>query len=75
MAAFNARELTVLAALAETFVRGNGPGRARLAADALEDVVDPAQLTDLHLVLRAMDFAGREPAPGRPSGVVHGHEP
>ncbi len=55
MAAFNARELTVLAALAETFVRGDGAGRARLAADALEAVADPAQLADLHLVLRAMD--------------------
>ncbi len=55
MAAFSDAELTILAALAETFVRGDGEQRARLAADALEQVADPAQLDDLHLVLRAMD--------------------
>ncbi len=55
VAAFSESELTILAALAETFVRGDGEGRARLAADALAQVADPAQLDDLHLVLRAMD--------------------
>ncbi len=55
MAAFSDAELTILAALAETFVRGDGEQRARLAADALEQVADPAQLDDLHLVLRAID--------------------
>jgi choline dehydrogenase-like flavoprotein len=55
MAAFSERELTLLEALADTFVRGDGARRARLAADALEQVADPAQLDDLHLVLRAMD--------------------
>jgi choline dehydrogenase-like flavoprotein len=55
MGAFSERELALLEALADTFVRGDGARRARLAADALEQVADPAQLDDLHLVLRAMD--------------------
>lgn len=49
------RDLAVLTALAETFVVGDGEGRARLAAEALEAATDPSQLRQLHLVLRAMD--------------------
>ena len=45
------------AALAETFVRGDGERRAALAADALEQVADPSQLRQLRLVLRLMDSA------------------
>jgi choline dehydrogenase-like flavoprotein len=47
-------ELATLTALAETFVRGDGERRGRLAGEALDLVADPAQLGQLHLVLRAM---------------------
>ncbi len=52
---WSAREEAVLAALAETFVRGDAERRGRLAGDALATIADPAQLGQLHLVLRAMD--------------------
>lgn len=69
MTAFSERELTLLEALAETFVRGDGARRAQLAADALEQVADPDQLRDLHLVLRAMDSrAVNLLLAGRPTG-------
>jgi choline dehydrogenase-like flavoprotein len=48
-------ELAVLAAVAETFVRGDALRRARLAAEALSAVADPAQLTQLRLALRAFE--------------------
>jgi len=48
-------ELATLEALAETFVAGDGARRARLAADALTGVADPAQLSQLRLVLRLME--------------------
>lgn len=55
MPGFSARERAVLTALAEAFVPGDGERRGRLAAEALEGVVDPSQLRQLRLVLRAMD--------------------
>ncbi len=45
-------ELATLAALAETFVRGGATRRARLAAEALDLAVDPAQVRQLRLALR-----------------------
>jgi choline dehydrogenase-like flavoprotein len=45
-------ELATLAAVAETFVRGDALRRARLAADALDAIADPAQVAQLRLVLR-----------------------
>lgn len=44
-----------LVALAETFVRGDAVHRARLAADALAEVADPAQLAQLRLALRMLE--------------------
>jgi choline dehydrogenase-like flavoprotein len=49
------REMAVLVALAETFVPGGAEARARLAGEALLGSADPAQLSQLRLVLRAMD--------------------
>ena len=49
------RELATLAELAETFVRGDSLRRSRLAADALLQVADPAQVAQLRLVLRVME--------------------
>jgi choline dehydrogenase-like flavoprotein len=49
------RELATLAELAETFVRGDSLRRSRLAADALLQVADPAQVGQLRLVLRVME--------------------
>lgn len=48
-------ELATLAALAETFVRGEAQRRARLATDALERAADPAQVDQLRLVLRVVE--------------------
>ena len=55
MPAFSGRERVVLGVLADTFVPGDGERRSRLAAEALEQVVDPSQLRQLQLVLQAMD--------------------
>ena len=52
---FTERDLRVLTALAETFVEGPVDGRVAAAAEALEAVVDPNQLAQLRLVLRALD--------------------
>ncbi len=49
------RELAVLIALAEAFVPGDAESRVRLAGEALLRSADPAQLSQLRLVLRAMD--------------------
>jgi choline dehydrogenase-like flavoprotein len=49
------RELATLAALAETFVRGDALRRARLTAAALERAADPAQVAQLRLVLRVSE--------------------
>lgn len=49
------RELGTLADLAETFVRGDSLRRTRLAAEALERAADPAQVTQLRLVLRLLE--------------------
>ncbi len=51
------RELAVLAALAESFVPGDGEHRARLASEALTASADPSQIRQLRLVLRLMDSA------------------
>ena len=48
-------ELTTLAELAETFVRGGSVRRANLAADALRRATDPAQLAQLKLALRLLE--------------------
>jgi choline dehydrogenase-like flavoprotein len=53
--AFSERDLRVLTALAETFVDGPVEGRVGAAVEALEAVVDPGQLAQLRLVLRALD--------------------
>ena len=71
MPGFSAREQALLAALAETFVRGDGARRARLASEALERVADPEQLSQLHLVLRAMDSrVANVLLAGRPTGFA-----
>ena len=49
------RELATLAALAETFVRGDAVRRGRLAAEALEAAVDPAQVDQIRLALRLFE--------------------
>jgi choline dehydrogenase-like flavoprotein len=48
-------ELATLAELAETFVRGDALRRARLAADAFDRAVDPAQTRQFRLVLRLIE--------------------
>ena len=47
--------MAVLVALAEAFVPGGAESRGRLAGEALLGSADPAQLSQLRLVLRAMD--------------------
>ncbi len=49
------RERATLAALAETFVRGDAVRRARLAAEGLDAAADPAQVAQLRLVLRLVE--------------------
>ncbi len=51
------REHAILAALAETFVPGDGRNRARLAVGALTASADPSQVRQLRLVLRLLDSA------------------
>jgi choline dehydrogenase-like flavoprotein len=53
--AWSDAELATLAELAETFVRGDALRRARLAADALDRAADPAQVSQLRLVLRLIE--------------------
>jgi choline dehydrogenase-like flavoprotein len=48
-------ELRTLATVAETFVRGDGTTRARLAADGLTSAADPAQVKQLRQALRLME--------------------
>ena len=45
------RELATLAALAETFVRGDAGRRARLAAEGLSAAADPEQVAQIRMVL------------------------
>ena len=52
---WSARELDTLTAVADTFVAGTAPRRARLAADALNLAADPEQVLQLRLVLRAFE--------------------
>jgi choline dehydrogenase-like flavoprotein len=52
---FTERDIRVLTALAETFVDGPVESRVSAAAEALEAVLDPGQLAQLRLVLRALD--------------------
>jgi choline dehydrogenase-like flavoprotein len=49
------RELSTLAALAETFVRGDAVRRARLGTEVLDRAADPAQIRQLRLALRLME--------------------
>jgi choline dehydrogenase-like flavoprotein len=49
------RELATLAAVAETFVRGDAVRRARLATAGLDAAADPAQIAQLRLVLRLLE--------------------
>jgi choline dehydrogenase-like flavoprotein len=51
---WSAVDLTTLAELAETFVRGGSVRRANLAAEALSRAADPAQVRQLRLVLRLL---------------------
>ena len=65
MATFSAAELATLRALAATFVPAADAERvAAIAADALVRAVDPAQLTQLRLVLRLLEQPAREPRHG-----------
>jgi choline dehydrogenase-like flavoprotein len=48
-------ELATLAAIAETFVRGDSLRRAHLAAGALEGAAEPDQVRQLRLVLRLVE--------------------
>ncbi len=65
-------ELDTLAALAETFVRGGARRRARLAADALDLAVDPAQVRQLRLALRLVESrAANLVLTGRPARFSH----
>jgi choline dehydrogenase-like flavoprotein len=52
---WSADELTTLAEIAETFVRGGAVRRATLAAEALTRAADPSQVRQLRLVLRLME--------------------
>ena len=52
---WSAAELTTLAELAETFVRGGSGRRAALAAEALTRAADPGQVRQLRLVLRLLE--------------------
>jgi choline dehydrogenase-like flavoprotein len=52
---WTAADLTTLAQLAETFVRGGSGRRAGLAAEALTRAADPTQVRQLRLVLRLME--------------------
>ena len=71
MSGWSARESAVLIALAETFVRGDGERRGRLAREALDRAADPAQVRDLRFVLRAMDAQGVSLLlAGRPTGFL-----
>ncbi len=54
-AGWSTRELDTLTAVADTFVAGTAPRRARLAAEALNLAADPEQVLQLRLVLRAFD--------------------
>jgi choline dehydrogenase-like flavoprotein len=70
--AFTEHDLRVLTALAETFVDGPVDGRVAAAAEALEAVLDPGQLAQLRLVLRALDSrAANLLLAGRPTPVTH----
>jgi choline dehydrogenase-like flavoprotein len=61
-------ELATLTELAETFVAGDAARHARLAADALADVADPAQIAQIRLVLRLMESRAANLAlAGRPT--------
>jgi choline dehydrogenase-like flavoprotein len=63
------RELATLAAVAETFVRGDAVRRARLAAEGLDAAADPAQIAQLRLVLRLVESrAANLVLAGRPAG-------
>ena len=50
-------ELATLAAVFATVAPGDAPRQANLAAAALSQVTDPPALTQLRLVLRALDSA------------------
>lgn len=64
-------ELATLAALAETFVRGDALRRARLASEALTASADPSQLRQFRLALRLMDSgAANLLLAGRPRSFV-----
>jgi choline dehydrogenase-like flavoprotein len=54
-AGWSPAELDTLTAVADTFVAGGAPRRARLAAAALTLAADPDQVLQLRLVLRAFD--------------------
>src|ERR687892_689133 len=63
------RELSTLAEVAETFVRGDARRRARLTTETLERAADPAQVRQFHRLLGLMEsrlvsfFLVRRPTP------------
>lgn len=63
------RELSTLAEVAETFVRGDARRRARLTTETLERAADPAQVRRFHRLLGLMEsplanvVLGRRPTP------------
>ncbi len=71
MTDWSERELEILAAMAETFVRGDALARARLAADALSRAADPAQLAQFRQALWLLDTAAVSLVlGGRRQGIV-----
>lgn len=69
MTGWTEREMSTLAELAETFVRGDARRRARLTAEALDRSADPAQIRQFHRLLRLVNsrsanlFLARRPTP------------
>src|SRR5690242_17002204 len=65
------RELATLAAVAETFVRGDAVRRARLATEGLDAAADPAQIAQLRLALRLFESrAANVVLAGRPAAFA-----
>ncbi|HLA17292.1 MAG TPA: GMC family oxidoreductase [Candidatus Limnocylindrales bacterium] len=64
---FSGAELATLALVSETFVRGDGMRRAQLAAGSIETSLDPAQVSQIRLVLRLFE--------SRPANLALGSRP
>ncbi|MFL5749880.1 MAG: GMC family oxidoreductase N-terminal domain-containing protein [Chloroflexota bacterium] len=68
-------ELTTLAELAETFVRGDALRRARLTVDALERAADPSQVGQFRLILRLIQSGVANAALSRTSRAFRDMSP